>query len=146
MTIYFYSKNDPYFEFSNFSKYGVELDGNWWDTVEHYFQAQKFDDAEYREKIRQAHGPKEAARLGRSRDRKIRADWDEIRLDVMRRAVRKKFETNKEIRKKLLATNDDRIVENALGDYFWGCGQNGAGANWLGRILMEVRDELRQAT
>src|SRR6266566_10027691 len=42
MTIYFYgSKGQPYGCFSNFSPHGFELDGTWWPTSEHYFQAQK---------------------------------------------------------------------------------------------------------
>jgi len=52
MTIYFYTTNNEFGEFSNFSKHGVELDGLWWKTTEHYFQAQKFLDQEYKEKIR----------------------------------------------------------------------------------------------
>ena len=39
MTIYFYSTNDDYGEFSNFARYGIELDGQWWPTTEHYFHA-----------------------------------------------------------------------------------------------------------
>ena len=48
MTIYFYTKTDKYGEFSNFSKHGIEMNGQWWPTVEHYFQAQKFLDVEYK--------------------------------------------------------------------------------------------------
>ncbi|MEO0910660.1 MAG: NADAR family protein, partial [Pseudomonadota bacterium] len=60
MTIYFYSQTDDYAEFSNFAPYGVELDDAWWSTVEHFFQAQKFLDEAYREKIRRAFKPKDA--------------------------------------------------------------------------------------
>ncbi len=52
--IYFFTKNDPFYEFSNFAPFGVEEDGLYWPTVEHYFQAQKFTDPAYREKIRRA--------------------------------------------------------------------------------------------
>jgi ribA/ribD-fused uncharacterized protein len=65
--VYFYTPDGPYGEFSNFSKHGVEMDGLWWPTVEHYFQAQKFDDPKYRETIRSAGPAKRAAELGRSR-------------------------------------------------------------------------------
>ncbi len=44
MTIYFYITKDKYGEFSNFSRHGIEQDGKWWKTTEHYFQAQKFID------------------------------------------------------------------------------------------------------
>ena len=42
MAIEFYSTRGPYGAFSNFSPHGFELDGHWWPTSEHYFQAQKF--------------------------------------------------------------------------------------------------------
>ena len=144
MTIYFYTTNQPYGEFSNFSKHGVEFDGQWWRTTEHYFQAQKFEEPEYREKIRLAHDAKTAANLGRSRKVPLRADWEDVKDDVMRRAVMKKFSTHKALRELLLGTGDQPIVENAPGDYYWGCGQDGSGLNRLGEILVEVREALRR--
>ena len=89
MTIYFYTTNQPYGEFSNFSKHGVELDGLWWKTTEHYFQAQKFEDSNHMKKIRLALNPKTAANLGRNRKIQIRTDWENIKDDVMRKAVKK---------------------------------------------------------
>lgn len=67
MTIYFYSTRDEYGCFSNFSQHGFELDGAWWTTSEHYFQAQKFAGTPHVEEIRQAKTPKEAAQMGRER-------------------------------------------------------------------------------
>ncbi len=70
MTIYFYSTREkPYGCFSNFSRHGFELDGAWWATSEHYFQAQKFVDTDraWFEKIREVKTPKEAAKMGRDR-------------------------------------------------------------------------------
>ena len=61
----------------------------------------------------------------------------------MRAAVRRKFETHADIRAILLATGDGELVENAPGDYYWGCGADGSGQNRLGHILMEVRAALR---
>ena len=98
MTIYFYSTREPFGEFSNFSSHGIELDGQYWPTTEHYFQAQKFADAEYREKIRGASSPKQAAEWGRSRAVPLRADWEAIKEDVMYQAVRAKFETHAELK------------------------------------------------
>lgn len=142
MTIYFYTTNQPYGEFSNFSKHGIELDGVWWKTTEHYFQAQKFNDAEYREKIRLAPDPKTAANLGRSRKVPLREDWETIKVEVMRKAVKKKFTTHPELRELLLGTGTEKLVENAPGDYYWGCGADGSGKNMLGAILEEVRSGL----
>ena len=146
MTIYFYTITEKYGKFSNFSRYGVELDGKWWQTTEHYFQAQKFYDEQYQEKIRHAPDPKTAATLGRSRQIPIRADWEQIKDQVMRRAVLKKFQTHMELRQLLLSTHDQEIVENAPGDYYWGCGADGSGKNRLGKILQEVREILQNET
>ena len=51
---------------------------------------------------------------------------------------------NPELGNKLLETGNQELVEgNTWGDIFWGvC--NGKGQNWLGKILMMVRDEIRE--
>ena len=120
------------------------MDGKWWATVEHYFQAQKFHDKEYQEKIRNVATPKAAASLGRSRIIKIRDDWEEIKDIIMKNAVLKKFQTHKEIRDLLISTGDQEIIENSPIDYYWGCGKDGSGLNKLGKILQEVREILKQ--
>jgi ribA/ribD-fused uncharacterized protein len=117
MPIYFYSTVDKYGEFSNFSRYGVDLDGRWWPTTEHYFQAQKFGDETYRERIRIAETPKKAAELGRSRKVPLRADWEEVKDEVMYRVVLQKFQTHAVLKELLLATGEEDLIENAPGDY-----------------------------
>ena len=144
MPIYFYSTREPFGEFSNFSAHGVTIDGQYWPTTEHYFQAQKFADTAYREKIRGAHSPKQAAEWGRSRAVPLRSDWEAVKEDVMYRAVRAKFETHPELKTLLLSTGAEEIIENAPGDYYWGCGKDGSGKNRLGVLLMRVREELAQ--
>ncbi len=67
MPIYFYTNTGPYACFSNFSPHGFYVDGIYWKTAEHFYQAQKFTDTEYVEKIRLANTPKIARELGRSR-------------------------------------------------------------------------------
>ena len=143
MTIYFYTKTDEYGEFSNFSKHGIEVDGEWWLTVEHYFQAQKFTDEDHKEKIREAYTSKQAAELGRTRKLPIRADWEGVKDNIMFEAVLNKFQTHKDLSELLISTGDNDIVENAPGDYYWGCGKDGSGLNKLGKILERVRDNLR---
>ena len=146
MPIYFYGTRSEYGSFSNFSGHGFELDGEYWPTTEHYFQAQKFPETEHSDQIRQAKTPKDAANMGRSRSRPLRQDWEQVKDDIMRNAVLRKFETHADIREILLATGDEEIVENAPGDYYWGCGKDGSGKNMLGKLLMEVREILRKGT
>ena len=146
MPIYFYSaREQPYGCFSNFSAHGFELDGSYWRTSEHFFQAAKFAGTEHADLIRQAKSPTVAARMGRSRQRPLRADWETVKDDMMRRAVQRKFETHADIRAVLLGTGTEPIVESAPNDYYWGCGTDGSGQNKLGQILMEVREVLRHA-
>ncbi len=144
--IYFYTPDEAYGAFSNFSRHGVEMDGLWWPTVEHYFQAQKFDDATARERIRKASTPKQAAAQGRDRSMSLRADWETVKVAIMAAAVLKKFTTHVEPRDLLLSTDERPLVEAAPGDYFWGAGQDGTGENHLGRILVDVRRQIRDKT
>jgi N-glycosidase YbiA len=144
MTIYFYSTREQYGCFSNFSYHGFELDSLYWYTSEHYFQAQKFIGTPDLEEIRLAKTPKDAARMGRDWKRPLRADWEQVKDDIMRKAVLRKFEIHTDIREILLSTGDEEIVENSPIDYYWGCGANGSGKNMLGIILMEVREILHE--
>ncbi|MEM7235149.1 MAG: NADAR family protein [Planctomycetota bacterium] len=141
-TIRFYSTGDEYGEFSNFAPYPITLEGKRWPTTEHFFQAQKFDDSAYRERIRRANSPAIAARLGRSRKVRIRRSWESTKIAVMRRAVDAKFRQHESLRELLLSTGTATLVEHTVHDSFWGDGGNGRGRNQLGRILMEVRDSL----
>ncbi|MBK7995419.1 MAG: NADAR family protein [Blastocatellia bacterium] len=142
--IKFYSTKDAYGCFSNFAAYQIKLDGKTWPTTEHYFQAQKFYDSDYQEKIRQEKSPTIAARLGRSRKVKIRSDWESVKESIMRKALVAKFTQHPELTKILLNTNDAILIEHTTNDSYWGDGGDGTGKNRLGHLLMSVREELRQ--
>lgn len=67
------------------------------------------------------------------------------RVQFMHRAVFTKFVTNPELAYKLIETGKEKIVEgNSWGDRFWGVSpvDNGAGNNYLGIILMNVREKM----
>ncbi|MEA5569096.1 NADAR family protein [Anabaena sp. UHCC 0399] len=147
MTIYFYKAWQPFGCFSNFSPHGIEIHGSYWSTVEHFYQAQKFVgsvDAVIIPVIRAAKTPEDAAALGRCSSRRLRLDWDLVKTQVMREAVLKKFLTHSDIREILLSTGNEVLVENSPTDYFWGCGADNTGQNHLGKVLMSVREDLRQ--
>ena len=141
--IYFYSWKKPYFEFSNFSNHPIVIDGLVYPTNEHYFQSSKFINKEYAERIRLAKTPADAKRLGTSRKYKIHPDWDTRRIDVMRTAIRAKFTQHEDLKQLLLSTGNSILVEDSPHDYFWGCGKLKTGKNMLGKLLMELREELR---
>jgi ribA/ribD-fused uncharacterized protein len=142
-TIYF-SRSDPNENFGSFSKHSFKLEDKEWPSVEHYFQAMKFEDEAYQEKIRQSANPKKARKLGRSRLKKIRSDWKKVKTVYMTRAVYTKCHTYPVIKETLLATGDARLVENSQYDYYWGCGRDRRGENQYGKVLMNVRGKLRE--
>ncbi len=141
--IRFYSVSGDYGGFSNFSPHPVRLGGTTWPTSEHYFQAQKFAGTPDEEEVRLAKSPMIAARMGRSRKRPLRKDWESVKHSIMHEAVLAKFTQHADLREILLGTGDAVIVEHTEHDSYWGDGGDGSGKNKLGQILMRVREELR---
>jgi ribA/ribD-fused uncharacterized protein len=145
-TILFYRLNEPYGEFSNFSPHAFEIKGKVWSTSEHYFQAQKFAGTEHEEAVRQAKSPMIAARMGRSRQRPLRPDWEAMKDDIMREALEAKFKQHPGLRSLLLETGDAELIEHTRNDSYWGDGWDGSGKNRLGQLLMELRTKLRKTS
>ena len=125
--IKFYSVNDEYGEFSNFALFPIKLDEKIWPTTEHYFQAQKFLDKAYQEKIRRAKTPMLAATLGRDRKQKIRKDWESVKNNVMKKALIAKFTQHQQLKELLLFTNDAKLIEHTENDNYWGDSGDGKG-------------------
>jgi ribA/ribD-fused uncharacterized protein len=134
---------------SNFYPCKVEYEGLIYPSVENAFQAAKT--APFRRKVFTKVSPKEAKKLGRRVP--ILGDWEGRKLRVMKELVRKKFTSNGELKEKLLETGNALLIEgNTWGDEFWGVNLRKPdpnspwgykGENWLGKILMEVREELK---
>jgi ribA/ribD-fused uncharacterized protein len=141
-TALFLSRSDPNESLGSFSMYGFELEGVEWPSVEHYFQAMKFVDDVYQEKIRQAPHPQKARKLGRRRLKKIRSDWSQVKDVIMTRGVYTRCRTYPNLAQQLLATGDRQLVENSQYDYYWGCGRDRRGNNAYGKVLMSVRSKL----
>jgi N-glycosidase YbiA len=156
--ILFFRRDREAFGFlSHFHRATLRLDGEEWPSVEHYYQAQRSTDEAYRNTIRAAVSPGMGKRFGASPDapRRVshqswfrknaarpRADRQDVKLDVMRRADWAKFTQHSDLGRRLLATRPSIIEEDAPFDLFWGTGVDGRGLNWAGRILMEIRDRL----
>ncbi|MEL6903463.1 MAG: NADAR family protein [Cyanobacteria bacterium J06606_4] len=142
---HFYSVRDKYGEFSNFAPYPITIEGKTWPTSEHFFQAQKFPGTSHEEEIRLAKSPMIAARMGRDRKRPLRSDWDTVKDDIMRQALYAKFAQHPSLKEMLLATGEANIVEHTKNDSYWGDGGDGTGLNMLGKILVELREELKKS-
>ena len=132
---------------SNFYPCVVTLDDMDFSTVEHAFQAAKTDDIEERRSIQLAPTPAQAKRLGRKVS--LRSDWEQAKYSIMESLVRQKFTRHPELSQMLLETGDAELIEgNTWNDRTWGMTKNKQGEyigkNWLGIILMRVRNELKE--
>lgn len=78
----FYSKSPEYGWLSNFSEHGFNLDGVWWASVEHYYQAQKYPGTDAAVHIRKAESPAKARKAGQDRSLVPRADWEAVKEEV----------------------------------------------------------------
>ena len=142
----FISRSDEVEILGTHSLYAFDLEGESWPSVEHYYQAMKFQQsspAQYA-KIREAKTAKQARRLGRTRFSSIRKDWAELKRVVMTRAVYTKCRSHELVAQVLLDSGDRKILENSQYDYFWGCGRDRRAENTYGKVLMDVRAKLRE--
>ena len=133
------SFRNEYAFLSNMYPAPIVVNGLRFTCAEAVFQMMKTKNPEERVRFVNISG-KDAKRLGRCV--KLRPDWEEIKIKVMRWVIHLKFK-EPTLRQKLLDTGDALLIEgNDWEDTFWGvC--NGVGKNWLGKILMEERSAIR---
>lgn len=125
---------------SNFYIVPISYEGIIYPSVEHAFQAAKTLDGKKKLEIARFDTPGKAKKAGRKL--KLRADWEEIKLDIMLELLRKKF-FFKDLQEMLLKTGDEELIEgNSWGDTYWGK-YYGVGENHLGKLLLQVREEIR---
>ena len=96
--IWFYSVIGEYGGFSNFSPHLVGLKGKTWPTSEHDLQTQKLVGTPDEEEVRRAKSPMIGARMGRSRKRPLRKDWESDKDSFMHHAVLAKFTQQADLR------------------------------------------------
>ena len=125
---------------SNYELGNVLYEGIIYPSSENAYQAAKSIDPKIRERFINV-GPNDAKKMAKSIT--VREDWDEIKYDVMYNIVLDKFTRNSELGDKLIETSDKYLEEtNHWKDTTWGvC--NGIGKNWLGKILMDVRNTIK---
>jgi len=125
---------------SNFWMKDVMFEGMCYPSTEHAFQAAKTRDHAKRVEIRNAKTCRDAKRMGRTV--LLRDEWELVKDRVMLEVLREKFKDGFE-KDALLATEQAELVEgNTWGDTYWGVCK-GTGKNMLGKLLMQVREELQ---
>jgi ribA/ribD-fused uncharacterized protein len=115
-----------------------------WPTVEHYYQAMKFpQDPAWQEEIRMARSPESAKKMGVTKEHPARGDWTAVRDRIMKGALLKKFSQNPAALGVLQKTAGRSLYDTSPGDVYWGVDVRGKGENRLGKLLEEVRSELK---
>lgn len=124
---------------SNFYDAPVLYNGIMYDNAEAAYQAQKQPEkAEMFKNINGSKAKKDGAALT------LRPDWDLVKDQIMYEIVKEKFTRNIYLGARLISTGDIPIIEgNYWNDTYWGVCK-GKGQNKLGKIIMRVRDELKQ--
>jgi len=130
---------------SNFYPSPIEFEGDQYPAVEHAYQAAKTDNPNNRYAISISKAS-DAKAMGRNL--KTREDWEEVKLEIMKRLLLKKFR-DPVLRQQLVDTGTEILVEgNYWHDNFWGkcaCARpecSNTGKNWLGELLMQIREDI----
>lgn len=135
-----------FYVFSNFSAFTLEWKGVKFDTSEAAYHWEKFPlHSDICSAIRFAPSAHEAFKIAERNKHLRRPDWDDVKFDIMRDIIRAKVQQHEYVRRKLLVSGEREIVEDSWRDPVWGWGPNRDGQNMLGKIWMEVRDELNRA-
>ena len=144
-----------FYVLSNFSSFNIAWEGSTFQTAEHLYHWLKFapDDSDVisgspdlAASIKDAPSAHAAFKIAEMNRGYRRPDWDDVKVDFMREILRAKVAQHEYVHRKLLATGDRQLVENSWRDDFWGWGPNRDGQNMLGRLWMQVRDELRASS
>jgi len=136
----------PLKELSNYFTSEFVLDGVTYRTLEAYLQSEKYSstDPDYAQKIRDQRNSALLRGMAKSKGHAARADWDDVRLNVMRKGLEAKF-AMPAFAAVLLGTGTALLEQESVDDAYWGIGADGTGENWTGKLLMELRTKL-QAT
>jgi len=133
---------EEYAWLSNFYLVDIEYKGIIYPSVEHAFQSAKCENKDWKAKCLDRNIKPGKIKVLAKHVGMIEG-WNQLRLEVMKECIRNKFSKDP-LRQKLIDTGQEHIQEgNHWYDAFWGVRTDtGEGKNHLGRIIMEIRDEL----
>ena len=143
--VFFYEHD--FYVLSNFASFRLAWKGLDFDTSEHAYHWEKFPDFPgIQGEILASRSAHDAFKVAEKHATKVRDGWKSIRVGVMRCLLRAKVDQHEYVRRKLLATGDRELIEDSWRDDFWGWGPNKDGQNMLGRLWMEIREEIRASS
>lgn len=132
-----------YYAFSNFSAFAIKWKGHFCLTSEHAYHTEKFEDEALKEAIRKTMSAHDSQKLSHEYKDSYRKDWNDVKLGIMKEILREKIRQHPYIMMMLLESGERELIEDSWRDDFWGWGPNKDGANHLGILWMEVREEAK---
>ena len=133
-----------FYVLSNFSAFSIIWKGLRFDTSEAVYHWEKFPGRQdIRDKIQNATSAHGALKLAEAHKRFRRPNWNDVKVKTMRAILKEKVAQHQYVRRKLIATGDRELVEDSWRDDFWGWGPNKDGENTLGKLWMQIREEIR---
>ena len=130
----------------NFAAFGLMMNGEYFQTSEHAFQYLKFVDTskEIANKIKASFSPNDARNIAHENKEYRLPNWSDVKYQNMEKVLRLKVEQNPIVKEALLNTKDFIIAENCIDeDTDWGLDNNNQGNNYLGKIWMKIRDDIK---
>lgn len=149
--VFFYERE--FYVLSNFSAFTLYWREKRFDTSEAAYHWEKFQavpeigykgEESLASSIWRAPSAHEAFKIAERNRGVRRPDWDEVKVGVMKEILRAKVAQHPYVREKLLQTGDRTLIEDSWRDDFWGWGPEKNGQNQLGKLWMELREEMRR--
>lgn len=137
--------NREFFCLDNFSSFGFQYKGTYYQTVEHAYQSLRFKDTApaVEKEIIGCFSAYDAQRIAHEHMDCQSPTWDEDKVAIMEQLLRAKLAQHPYVKKKLLETADYLICEDSPKDSFWGIGKDRNGQNQLGKLWMKLREEIK---
>lgn len=131
-----------YYMLSNWSAHAIVVDGVEYKTVDHAYHAAKFDDPKIKLKISSASSPLMAKQVANDFLHLQKELTQDEKVEIMKKLNTIKANQHKEVSDALIKSANAEIIEDSPFDDFWGIGANGKGRNELGKIWMEIREQI----
>ena len=140
--VYFFTP--AFHPFDSFSAHQVNIWGIKFPTAEHAFQWKKFFSMrpDISAQILEAPSPEAAKQISQMYKLDMPANWHQIKVSIMKEVFTAKAEQNRDVKEALQRSGNRQIIENSPVDSFWGCGPDGKGQNMVGKIWMEIRNNI----
>lgn len=144
-SIKFYNEDSPFYELTNFYEgTPIMVNNEIFKTAEHYYQWQKFIDPVAKLRIIQSKTASLAIDMANNNKHLIIPNFNKNL--AMLNALRAKFSQYETLGQILLSTDNNQLIEHNMLDDYWSDGGDGSGQNQFGKLLMQVRSELRNHT